>query len=91
MNKKDLNELYWFAEDLLAYTDLTGSEFDTEKAQTKLWKMQPYLVQADFPKIQSLHRQLLEELENPMFFNKVIFLEKVNELYAILAKMNGKS
>ena len=53
-DKKAVNELYWLTEELKAYTDLTGSQFDTEKAQVKLWKMNPILSKNDFPKVQMI-------------------------------------
>lgn len=93
MEKKDtnsVNELYWLAEDLLAYTDLTGEQFDTEKAQVKLWKMNPILSKNDFPKVQELQNNLLGRLEIPMFFDKLAFAEKVNELYQSLEKMKNE-
>ena len=83
-NKKAINELYWCAEDLKAYTDLTGNHFDTEKAQVKLWKMNPILSKNDFPKIQRLQNNLLGRLEIPMFFDKAEFSGKVDELYNTL-------
>ncbi len=82
-----INELYWIAEELLAYTDLTGNYFDIEKAQTKLWKMQPILAKNDLPTIQKLYDELIELLEVPMFFDKPIFSKKVDELYGLLEKM----
>lgn len=84
MNSKTINELYWLVEDLLAYTDLTGNHFDTEKAQVKLWKMNPILSKNDFPKIQQLQNNLLGQLEIPMAFDKAEFSKKVNELYEYL-------
>ncbi len=93
MNQKDekvVNELYWLAEDLLAYTDLTGEQFDTEKAQVKLWKMNPILSKNDLPEIQKLQNNLLGRLEIPMFFDKEEFSEKVNELYQLLEKMKDE-
>lgn len=86
-NDKAMNELYWLAEDLKAYTDLTGSHFDTEKAQVKLWKMNPILSKNDFPKIQKLQNNLLGQLEIPMAFDKAEFSEKVDELYAYLEEL----
>ena len=86
-----VNDLYWLAEDLLAYTDLTGEQFDTEKAQLKLWKMNSILSKNDFPKVQELQENLLGRLEIPMFFEKEEFAAKVNELYQLLMKMkNGE-
>ena len=87
IDKKTVNELYWLAEDLKAYADLTGSHFDTEKAQTKLWKMNPILSKFDFPKIQKLQNNLLGRLEIPMFFDKEEFSAKVDELYGLLEEM----
>lgn len=81
-----MNELYWLAEDLLAYTDLTGNHFDIEKAQIKLWKMNPILSKNDFPTIQQLYNDLDEILENTAFFDKSTFIDKVNELYKTLEK-----
>ena len=86
-----VNALYWLAEDLLAYTDLTGERFDTEKAQLKLWKMNPILSKNNFPKVQKLQENLLGRLEIPMFFEKEEFAATVNELYQLLMKMkNGE-
>lgn len=84
-----MDELYWFAEDLLAYTDLTGNYFDIEKAQIKLWKMNPILKKNDFPNIQNEYNQLDEMLEITALFDKPIFAEKVNELYQLLEKMKN--
>lgn len=84
-----VNELYWLGEDLLAYTDLTAEQFDTEKAAMKLWKMNPILSKNDFPKIQKLQKDLLGRLEIPMFFDKSAFAEKVNELYQLLKKIKN--
>ena len=89
-DKKAVNELYWLAEELKAYTDLTGSQFDTEKAQVKLWKMKPILSKNDFPKVQAIQHNLLGRLEIPMFFEKEAFSEKVDELYQLLEKMKKK-
>ena len=81
-----MNELYWLAEDLVAYTDLTGNHFDIEKAQIKLWKMRLILAKNDFPKIQNLYGELEDSLVFPAFFDKPDFAEKVNELYQLLEK-----
>lgn len=87
-NDKDpINELYWLAEDLKSYTDLTGSRFDTEKAQWRLWKMNPVLSKNDFPEIQKLQNNLLGRLEIPMFFDKEEFSKEVDELYELLEKI----
>ena len=86
-NKKVTNELYWLVEDLKAYTDLTGSHFDTEKAEVKLWKMNPILSKNDFSEIQRLQKNLLGRLEIPMFFDKEAFSEKVDELYQLVTKI----
>ncbi|MGB0863738.1 MAG: hypothetical protein ACPG19_02085 [Saprospiraceae bacterium] len=85
--KKAINELYWLAEELKAYTDLVGGHFDTEKAQTKLWKMNSILSKNDFPKVQALQNNLLGRLEIPMFFEKDEFSKKIDELYELLEKM----
>lgn len=85
-NRSIINELYWLAEDLKAYTDLTGSYFDTEKAEMKLWKMNSILSKNNLPKIQKLQKNLLEQLEIPMFFDKEEFSEQVDELYELLKK-----
>ena len=90
-NKKAMNELYWLAEELKSYTDLTGDRFDTEKAEAKLWKMNPILSENDFPEIQKLQKNLLGRLEIPMFFDKKAFSEKVDELYKNLTEMNDKN
>jgi hypothetical protein len=90
-NKKAMNELYWLAEELKAYTDLTGDRFDTEKAEVKLWKMNPILAKNDFLEIQKIQKNLLGRLEIPMFFDKKAFSEKVDELYKNLAAMNDKN
>ncbi len=87
MNNGTINELYWLAEELKAYTDLMGSHFDTEKAQTKLWKMNSILSKNDFPKVQELQNNLLGRLEIPMFFDKAEFSKKVDELYELLEKL----
>lgn len=89
-NTDVVNELYWLAEDLLSYTDLTGNIFDTEKAQVKLWKFNPVLKKYSFPEIDKLQNNLLGRLEIPMFFDKEAFREKVYELYQLLEKMNKK-
>ena len=73
----------------MAYTDLTGNYFDIEKAQIKLWKMNPILKKNDFPNIQNLYHQLDEMLEITALFDKPIFAEKVNELYQLLEKMKN--
>lgn len=83
-NKNAMNELYWLAEELKSYTDLTGDHFDTEKAEMKLWKMNSILAKSDFPEIQKLQKNLLGRLEIPMFFDKKAFSEKVDELYQLL-------
>lgn len=87
---KSVNELYWLAEDLLAYTDLTGERFDTEKAQLKLWKMNPILSKNKFSNVEALQQNLLGQLEIPMFFDKTEFAERVNELYQLLEKIRQK-
>jgi|GEM_PF-1283774 hypothetical protein len=86
MNKA-IKELYWLAEDLQAYTDLTGDNFDTEKAQSKLWKMNPILAENDFHEIQNLYDELLDALELPSFFDKAAFAEMVEALFELLESM----
>ncbi|MFT5834830.1 MAG: hypothetical protein ACI97N_002470, partial [Cognaticolwellia sp.] len=77
MNKKVITELYWLAEDLLAYTDLTMDRFDIENAQNRLWKMRPILSQNDLPNIQKLYDEMTEQLEVSSFFKKADFAENV--------------
>jgi len=89
-DKKAINKLYWLAEELKSYTDLTGDRFDTEKAQVILWKMNPILSKNNFSKIHTIQKNLLGRLEIPMFFDKMAFSEKVDELYEILEEMNEK-
>ena len=45
----------------------------------------------DFPEIQRLFDVMNEQLEMVIAFDKSAFTENVDNLYAILAKMNGKS
>jgi hypothetical protein len=87
MNKQAIKELYWFTEDLQAYTDLTGNHFDIEKAQSKLWKMNPILTHNDLPEIQNLYDELLDALEIPSFFDKAAFAEMVEALSELLESM----
>jgi hypothetical protein len=89
-NKKAINELYWLAEELQAYTHLTGSRFDLDNAQNRLWRMQPILKANDFPEIQRLFDVINEQLEMVMAFDKLAFTENVENLYGILEKINGK-
>ena len=89
MNKKAITELYWLAEDLLAYTDLTMDRFDIENAQNRLWKMRPILSQSDLPSIQKLYDEMMEQLEVSSFFAKADFAENVRELYDVLEDMKA--
>lgn len=89
MNKKAITELYWLAEDLLAYTDLTMDRFDIENAQNRLWKMRPILSQTDLPNIQKLYDEMMEQLEVSSFFAKADFAENVRELYDVLEDMKA--
>jgi len=84
MNKKVITELYWLAEDLLAYTDLTMDRFDIENAQNRLWKMRPILSQNDLPNIQKLYDEMTEQLEVSSFFKKADFAENVQKMYDAL-------
>lgn len=89
-NQKAINELYWFAEELQAYTHLTGDRFDLDNAQNRLWRMKPILNENDFPEIQRLFDAMNEQLEMVMAFDKLAFTENVENLYDILEKMNKK-
>lgn len=90
-NTKLINELYWFCEDLVAYTDLTGNRFDIDHAQRRLWPMiktadqlgyQPYIVQC---------AALEEDLEIGAFFNKGKFSEKLDRLFDELEQARTNS
>lgn len=87
IEQKNVENLYWIAEDLVAYTDLTGNLFDTEKAQFKIWKMKPFLTDFDNSEIVDLYNQLDASLENPSFFDKKSFSILVNDLFNRLEKM----
>lgn len=89
-NKKAINELYWLAEELQAYTHLTGDRFDIDNAQNRLWRMQPILKANDFTEIQRLFDAINEQLEMSMAFDKLAFTENVENLYKILEEMNEK-
>lgn len=86
VNQKSIENLYWIAEDLLAYTDLTGDRFDIEKAQFKIWKMKPFLVDFENSEIENLYYQLDSSLENAIFFDKKAFTTLVNDLFNTLEK-----
>ncbi len=83
-NKDDINTLYWQVEELKSYTDLTGNRFDIDNAQKRLWQMHPVLKKGNFPAEQKLYEELSELLETAMFFDKVAFSEKVDELFSLL-------
>jgi hypothetical protein len=87
LNQETIKNLYWIAEDLLAYTDLTGNLFDIEKAQFRIWKMKPFLTDFDNSEIVDLYNQLDASLENPVFFDKKSFSILVNDLFNRLEKM----
>lgn len=86
-----VNELYWLAEELKSYTDLTGSRFDIDNAQKRLFPMRPIMEKIDSHQIQELYNEITELLENSMPFDKIIFSKKIDAFYEILAKMNNKN
>lgn len=88
MDKKNINELYWLAEELQAYTDLTGDRFDIDNAQRRLFPMQSFIDKINSPELQILYDELTGLLEIAAFFDKVAFSEKVDELYQILENRN---
>jgi hypothetical protein len=90
MDKEKLNELYWLAEELKAYTDLTGERFDVEDAQNRLWKMKPTLSALNLEAVQQLYDELEGQLETPMFFDKSAFAEKVDAYYELLEKWKNE-
>lgn len=89
MNKQTINELYWLAEDLLSYTDLTGNYFDPDNAQYKLKKMGLLMAQCSDSKLQTLYNTLLEQTEVISFFDKASFSENVQTFYTLLEERNA--
>lgn len=79
-----INKLYWLAEDLKSYTDLTGGRFDIDHAQRRLFPMQTILEKVDLPQVQALYNEVIELLEVAAFFDKMAFSQKVDELYQFL-------
>jgi hypothetical protein len=84
MDKKNINELYWLAEELKSYTDLTGDRFDIDNAQRRLFPMQIFISNINSTELQKLYDELSDLLEVAAFFDKNAFSEKVDELYQIL-------
>lgn len=85
LNQQDeINKLYWQVEELKSYTDLTGNRFDIDNAQRRLWLMYSILKKGNFPAAQKLYDELNELLEVAMFFDKVAFSEKVNQLFKLI-------
>lgn len=87
MTDKNIHELYWLVEELKAYTDLAGERFDIDNAQNRLWKMKPSLRALNLEAVQQLYAELEEQLDVPMFFDKLAFSEKVDEYYEFLDKL----
>lgn len=86
-NKTAINHLFWAAEELKAYTDLTGNRFDIAHAQRRLWPINRILSKHNFPEIQKRYNTLEELLEQSMFFDKIGFSKKVDELFTLLESM----
>ncbi len=86
-----IEELYWFCEELVAYTDLTGDRFDIDNAQRRLW---PMIKTAEKLGNQSYidHCSFLEEaLEIAPFFDKKSFSERLDRFFAELEKARTSS
>jgi hypothetical protein len=87
---KDLNnQLYWLAEELKSYTDLSEERFDISHAQKRVWSMNPILKNNDLPDVQDYYNELDELLENALLFDKLVFSEKVNQLFSLLEEKKG--
>ncbi len=84
MTKENINELYWLAEELKSYTDLTGDRFDIDNAQRRLFPMQPLVEKIGLAEYRERYDELAELLDVAAFFDKVVFSDKVDELYQLL-------
>lgn len=87
ISKNTINQLYWLAEELQSYTDLTGNRFDTENAQRRLFPMASHLKTLQNDDLQSLYDEMLEQLEMPAFFNKNDFSTKVDKFYGMIERL----
>lgn len=82
--KNTINQLYWLAEELKSYTDLTGERFDIDNAQRRLWTMNPILKENDLSDIQHYYNELDDLLKDTFGFDKSVFSQKVNQLFSLL-------
>jgi len=89
--KEAIKQLYFLAEELKSYTDLTGSRFDIDNAQRRLWLMQAIVKKNDLSDINSLYDTLSEQLDVPSFFDKVSFSKSLDDLYTLLHSMKEEA
>lgn len=91
MDKITTNKFYWLVEELFSYTELIGNRFNIDSTQERLLPIKPILEEHDLPEIETLYNNLEKQFEKPASFDRMTFSRKVNELYSIASKMNGKS
>ncbi len=90
MMKNIYDQIYWDAEALKSYTDLTGNRFDIERAQLLLWKMNPILKNHPNHPAKQLYDKMDELLERAHCFDKILFSEHVDALYSQAEKEKRK-